>query len=50
MKTGTHNLGRNDHGQLCLVRILADGVHLQVGGGAVVRLSHEQAQLLKEVL
>ena len=49
MKRGTHNLGPNRHRQLAFVKIDDDGVLLQLGSARVV-LSHEQAQLLKDVL
>lgn len=49
MKTGTHNLGRNRFGELGLVRVEDEQVLLLVGTGKLV-LSHEQAQLLKDVL
>ena len=49
MKAGTHNLGRNAHGQLVIVRLDEGGMRLQAGTLDLL-LTADQAQLLKDVL
>lgn len=50
MKRGSHNLGRNGHGQLTILRVCENGeVRLHVGSVHVV-LSEDQIPLLKDVL
>jgi hypothetical protein len=49
MKTGTHNLGRNNAGQLVIAKVGEGGLRLHVGATSAM-LSEENVQSLKEVL
>lgn len=49
MKSGTHNLGNNQLGQMVIVKAGEGGLRVHVGSQNIL-LSAEQAKLLKDVL